>query len=258
MLAPSPITKASPRTRKRSARLRRKEGGDVGAVLQQLGDPVVRPLVPKASPPLRGRTTGNKAFPYTNRENGWRCRLKGRCPSAAPKDWRSAWNQADPGGGPAAHFDPWSGGGRGRFAAPATASSQSCPGRVVALSGRPARFARQPATEAPPPTPEITCPHGGFGVGAFLAGRLAGWPPRQRSPDPSRAALTLHLGDLHPQGKGGPLTPRPVPPASHLSWHFGRGVKGAALRAPLASLGALDTPPSASCEWDCRRAESEG
>ena len=94
--AECPASPESTRTRELSARAspgtrfcRRRNAGS--------GNPVVRPLVPKAaSPPLRGRTTGNKDYPYTNRENGWRCRLKGRCPSAAPKDWRSAWNQADP------------------------------------------------------------------------------------------------------------------------------------------------------------------
>ena len=43
-----------------------------------------------------GRAPGNKDFAYSKEENGWRCRLKVRCPSAAPKDWRNAWNQADP------------------------------------------------------------------------------------------------------------------------------------------------------------------
>ncbi len=145
---------ASPRTRKPGARLRRKEGGDVGAVLQQLGNPVARPLVPKAaSPPLRGRTTGNKDFPYTNRENGWRCRLKGRCPSAAPKDWRSAWNQADPNGGPAAHFN------RCRCAAPAHASVCLGESRVGRRWWGARRLAAPPPPQPTHPPPPPTRPN---------------------------------------------------------------------------------------------------
>ena len=94
--APGPITMASPRTRKRSARLRRKEGWVVTAVLQQLGNPVARPLVPKAAAQPFGARSREHSFCVHQTQNGWRCWLKGRCPSAAPKDWRNAWNPADP------------------------------------------------------------------------------------------------------------------------------------------------------------------
>lgn len=87
---------ASPRTRKPGARLRRKEGGDVGAVLQQLGNPVARPLVPKAASQPFGARSREQRLRVLQNGDGWRCRLKVRCPSAAPKDWRNAWNQADP------------------------------------------------------------------------------------------------------------------------------------------------------------------
>ena len=71
--APGPITMASPRTRKRSARLRRKEGWVVTAVLQQLGNPVARPLVPKAAAqPFGARSREQSHRVHQHREwVGW-------------------------------------------------------------------------------------------------------------------------------------------------------------------------------------------
>ncbi len=152
-----------------------------------------------------GRTTGNKDFPYTNRENGWRCRLKGRCPSAAPKDWRSAWNQADP---KMVGLRPTSTGAAQRHPlTPRCASAD--PGSVGgggALAGSPPHHRLSPPTH---PHHRPTDSHGRFAACSRSKpwarfARLAG----PEGPFRSRAAFaaphaSVCLGSLHSPGRAG-------------------------------------------------------
>ena len=136
-----------------------------------------------------GRTPRNKAFPYSKERGGWGAGCRWPCPSAAPKDWRSAWNQADPKVG----LRPTSKGGR--FAAPyqpyRCASARYTRLKTGVESGwRAGSQARRPANRSgpPPPLSPPTHPHHhrrpdlagvrGRGFNGRAARRLAALPAK--------------------------------------------------------------------------------
>ena len=75
------------------------------AVGQQLGNPGVRPLVPKAASQPFGAHPREQTISVHGREKGVGWWVQVPCPRPAPKDWRRPWNRADPNCGASPHIN---------------------------------------------------------------------------------------------------------------------------------------------------------
>ena len=61
------------------------------------------PFAAKAASQPCGARCREQSFSVGGRRRGWGDGCNWPCPSPAPRDWRRAWKQVDPNGGPSAH-----------------------------------------------------------------------------------------------------------------------------------------------------------